>query len=98
MINMAAMAADALGRLLGDEFRNTFGSGHPDARRGWPRLAGSPWSVWRAATPCITPLSTRFSSRWSGSMRSERDLPRKMILGEVAGVDFEVSHKAQGFA
>jgi hypothetical protein len=31
-------------------------------------------------------------------MRSERDLPRKMILGEVAGVDFEVSHKAQGFA
>src|SRR4051794_41068533 len=30
MITLAAMAADALGRLLSDDFRRTFGSAHQD--------------------------------------------------------------------
>ena len=46
MINMAAMAADALGRLLGDEFRNTFGSGHPERAE---RLA----SIARISLECL---------------------------------------------
>jgi hypothetical protein len=46
MINMAAMAADTLGRLLGDEFRNTFGSGHPERAE---RLA----SIGRISLECL---------------------------------------------
>jgi hypothetical protein len=46
MINMAAMAADALGGLLGDEFRNTFGSGHPERAE---RLA----SIGRISLECL---------------------------------------------
>jgi hypothetical protein len=46
MINMAAMAADALGGLLGDEFRTTFGSGHPERAE---RLA----SIGRISLECL---------------------------------------------
>jgi len=46
MINMAAMAADALGRLLADEFRNAFGSGHPERAE---RLA----SIGRISLECL---------------------------------------------
>ena len=46
MINMAAMAADALGRLLADEFRSTFGSGHPERAE---RLA----SIARISLECL---------------------------------------------
>src|SRR5215204_7287519 len=46
MINMAAMAADTLGRLLGEEFTNTFGSGHPQRAE---RLA----SIARISLECL---------------------------------------------
>jgi hypothetical protein len=46
MINMSAMAADALSRLLAEEFRTTFGSGHPERAE---RLA----SMARVALECL---------------------------------------------
>jgi hypothetical protein len=46
MINMAAMAAHTLGQLLGEEFKNTFGSGHLERAE---RLA----SIARISLECL---------------------------------------------
>src|SRR5829696_8961475 len=46
MINMTAMAADALGQLLADDFKRTFGSGHPERAE---RLS----SIARTALECL---------------------------------------------
>jgi hypothetical protein len=46
MINMTAMAAEALGQLLAEDFKRTFGSGHPERAE---RLS----SIARTALECL---------------------------------------------